>query len=363
MAPRQRPPDRYFRRQGRAWTDFSVPISPLFRALVAYPSPGGWRWTDRSSGRCRRWACTTGHISPIIQLRQVVRCESEKQLPGQFRQTYVMALSQATYGPDPVKGLFDHPAPPEAQGIALSPRRAIIHRAACALARHLGLDPQALHAADEVLGVLTLVGAHRRTRLNAVHQHGLGRLPFGPAVGLGGHKIHHQPVPVLVQGVGHQPQLRFGKLAVLVQPRVWVGAGFVGGLATRCAFEIDFGVPPGRPFGPAAVLLHEACVAGPSFDERAVHAEVLVRDEVLSFGQVQHPVEECPSQGAVKQSVAVDANNRAITGLIVHTESGKPAEQQIVSIRTISCRSKRMLKRICCNSARSSYSGGPDPPV
>lgn len=57
---------------------------------------------------------------------------------------------------------------------------------------------------------------------------------------------------------------------------------------------------------------------------------MFVGDETLPFGQVQHAVKEFPRHVGTQQAVAVDAEARAIPDRVVHGQSDKPAEQQVV---------------------------------
>ena len=169
-----------------------------------------------------------------------------------------------------------------------------------------------------------------QAHVDAARHHALGRFPLGAPIRLGGFDIDNQPVAVLGKRVRHVAQLRLGEFTLLEQAGLGVGAALVRLVAALLALEIDFRVASRRSIRTAAVLAHETLVARPGFDHRAVDAEMLVRDEALPFGQLQHADEELSRHVGAQQPIAVDAEHRPVPHGVIHAQTDEPAEQQVV---------------------------------
>lgn len=137
-----------------------------------------------------------------LQPGQVIDGKAEKRLAGEFGHALVAGLPQAAHGLDPAECLFNHLAALQAQGVALTPSRAAIDRAAARLPGHVGFDAQALKMAHEIRRVVALVRANRRPRLDGAADHALGRFSFGSTAGLGGFHINDEAVAVLEKLLG-----------------------------------------------------------------------------------------------------------------------------------------------------------------
>lgn len=171
-------------------------------------------------------------------------------------------------------------------------------------------DAASFECGHELGRVIALVGTYHGARLaHTAINHPDRRLPFRATCGLRALDIDDQPVAVLGERVRHVAQLRFRKLALLVQPRLQVGRALVGRVAARLALEVCLRVAPGRLVRTTAVLGlgHEALVARPRLDHRAVDAEVLVGHKALPLGQMQYATEELASDVGAEQTVAIDA--------------------------------------------------------
>jgi len=83
---------------------------------------------------------------------------------------------------------------------------------------------------------------------------------------------------------------------------------------------------PGGRF--ASVLRAEALVAGPGFDQRAIHGEVFIRQ--IRLGSFQHPLEKDFGHFFVQEPLPVLAENRVMPHHFVHAHTDKPAKQQVV---------------------------------
>ncbi len=79
----------------------------------------------------------------------------------------------------------------------------------------------------------------------------------------------------------------------------------------------------------AAVLLLKTLLAGPRFDQRAVHREVLVRQ--LRFGLRQHAGKERARHFLIQQPLPILAEHRVVPHRFVHLHSHEPAKQQVVA--------------------------------
>ena len=99
-------------------------------------------------------------------------------------------------------------------------------------------------------------------------------------------------------------------------------------LAMEVALAIAAYALLGRQLG--VVLRHKALHAGPRLDERAIHREVLARQELAHLRQIENPGHELGGDIARKQPVAVLAENRCIPHRIVRRQTHKPAEEQII---------------------------------
>jgi hypothetical protein len=77
-------------------------------------------------------------------------------------------------------------------------------------------------------------------------------------------------------------------------------------------------------------FLLEALLSGPSFDQGPINREMLVRQQTLCAGMNQDSFKEGSGAIAFKQAVSILAENRGIPNGIIHTQSHKPAEQQVV---------------------------------
>lgn len=128
----------------------------------------------------------------------------------------------------------------------------------------------------------------------------------------------------------HVTQFRFGEFALLEQAGLGVGGALVRLVAALVALEVDLRVASQRAARAAAVLLHEALVARPRLDHRAVGAEVLIGHEALPLGQLQYPLEELTRHLGTEQPITVEAEDRPVPHRGIHPETDEPAKQQVV---------------------------------
>jgi hypothetical protein len=78
-----------------------------------------------------------------------------------------------------------------------------------------------------------------------------------------------------------------------------------------------------------AVLRPEALRAGPGLQQRAVHREVLAREQRTHLGPGQHSGQEARGDLARQQPVAVLGEGGGVPDRDVHAEPDEPAEQQV----------------------------------
>ncbi|SPC18372.1 conserved membrane hypothetical protein [Cupriavidus oxalaticus] len=145
------------------------------------------------------------------------------------------------------------------------------------------------------------------------------------SVRIGDHRAHHQAVAVVAQGMTHVAQCT-GGLALAVEPGIGIGLGLVRVVAALATLEVGAVVV----VFVAAILAHEALVARPRLNQRAVDAEVLARQPVLLLRDGQHFVEELDHRIMLDQPFAVLGKDRGHPNCIVHRQPDEPAKQQVV---------------------------------
>src|SRR5512132_188437 len=94
--------------------------------------------------------------------------------------------------------------------------------------------------------------------------------------------------------------------------------------------EVALAVAARRGRCARAVLRPEALQARPRLDQRPINREVLVREQPLDAGIVEHGSEELRRDLAVEQPVAVLGEHGHVPHLLIDAETDKPAEQQVI---------------------------------
>ncbi|MCY1541589.1 hypothetical protein D9M68_772900 [compost metagenome] len=130
---------------------------------------------------------------------------------------------------------------------------------------------------------------------------------------------------VVAQGMAHVAQFT-RSLALAVQPGIGIGLGLVRVVAALATFE----VAAVAIVLVAAVLAHEALVACPRLNQRAVDAEVLARQPVLLLRDGQHLVEKLDDRIMLDQPFAVLGEHRGHPNWVVHRQPDEPAKKQVV---------------------------------
>ena len=108
---------------------------------------------------------------------------------------------------------------------------------------------------------------------------------------MGDHAVDDQTVTVLHESVAKVAHLGLLPLALLIEPGIGVREGLMGRVFELLVVKIALLVAPDRRFG-TAVLGLKALDRRPGFDQRAVHAEVLVRQQLRFAGLRDDPGQE-----------------------------------------------------------------------
>ena len=138
---------------------------------------------------------------------------------------------------------------------------------------------------QQFLGHSDLMAYLAMMAVRLIELHRLRRRALGGAGGLCHLGRHHQAVPVLHDHMPHVAQLRRLSRRLLIEPRIRVGGGGVRLIAAvdplrgSTAMEITLAGAPRRRRFAAAVLAAEALHRCPGLDQRAVHREMLVRQQ------------------------------------------------------------------------------------
>src|SRR6187551_2839078 len=159
---------------------------------------------------------------------------------------------------------------------------------------------------DKAFGVITLVSAERggpNALLSLACEQLRRRL--GLRFQRRAHpQIDAQPVPVFHERMPTEAQLRFLARALLQELRLRVSAGFMSGVAAPLAAEIHHALVVRVTTGRRLVLAPKALHRGPGFDQRAVHGEVLIGEQLLLTRLAHHRIEEAPRAIFLDQPLA-----------------------------------------------------------
>jgi hypothetical protein len=148
-------------------------------------------------------------------------------------------------------------------------------------------------------------------------------VPFAATTGSAGGGADHETVAVLGQQVAEIREPALPAITFADQPGIAVGARGVGGVLALLAAEVGVVVAPAaRRIVAPPVAWPEALHRRPGLDQRAVDAEVLVREQPADLGPVQHLNHEARRQIAIEQSVPVLRKPSRPCSLIA-TEAGR----------------------------------------
>ena len=223
---------------------------------------------------------------------------------------------------------------PLAYWIPFMPRRASINRATArtlGVLRNMRRYIHSAHLTHEVFRIVGFICPHRnalRPFHSFGHQH--GRIPLHSAVALQQLRVYHQSVSVLDHHVAAICQLRFMPTTLACQARVGVRGRLVGVIAPRLPVEVHRRVAGiiGRRCG--LILPLKTLVARPSLDQRPVHSEVLVRDQVHYPRLSQHRLEELLGDIPFPKTIPILGEHCRHPYRFVHVQANKPPEQQVV---------------------------------
>ncbi len=144
-------------------------------------------------------------------------------------------------------------------------------------------------------------------------------------------RFHNQPVAVFHQHVSRVTQLGFLALTLLRQPRVGIRRGLMRFVRPLLPVKVHRRIAAAlrRRFA-LSVLAFETLRARPRLQQRPVHREVLVTQQILLAQLRHHPLEKHTRHIAFQQTLAVLAEYRGHPHRLIHVQPHKPAEQQVV---------------------------------
>ena len=132
------------------------------------------------------------------------------------------------------------------------------------------------------------------------------RLPLGGAGRLADAAANRQAITVLHQGMPHVAKLGRLPVPLLVKPGFRVGRALVRLVGTLLLVEVALGVAAWTlAVVVASILPAEALERGPRLDQRAVHREVIARQQPLDLRLRQHRRQELGGDLSFQQPVAV----------------------------------------------------------
>jgi hypothetical protein len=91
------------------------------------------------------------------------------------------------------------------------------------------------------------------------------------------------------------------------------------------------------------ILRLEAFRTAPGFDQRAVHREMLARQQPFYAGMGHHGGQELHRDLARQQPVTVLGEGRGVPHRVIHAEPTNQRNSKSKSMRSTSCRSDRIL--------------------
>jgi hypothetical protein len=157
-----------------------------------------------------------------------------------------------------------------------------------------------------------------------------GLLALGRASSQADRTIHHQSMAVLHQRMPHVAELGRLAVALLVKPRVRIRQAAVCLVRALLLVEVPLGIAArSRAVIVAAILAPEALDRRPGLQQRAVHREVIARQQPLHFRLGHHRRQELRRDLALQQPVAVLREARMVPSRVVHPQPHEPAEQKV----------------------------------
>src|SRR6266851_421337 len=201
--------------------------------------------------------------------------------------------------------------------------------------RHVRRDLALAQLRHELSRVVVLIPAQRcgskAPLLGLVHLVN-SRIPLGGASGSRHLEVHHQPISILQQHLSHKHQPGLLALPFAEQARLWIGGALVGGVRAFLAMKVDRLIARivGRFVRGWLVLGAETLEAGSGFDERAVHGELLIRQQPPAISSQHDLVEEPLSHFVLQQPLAVLAERARVEAGLDQIHPQEPAEQEVV---------------------------------
>ena len=101
-------------------------------------------------------------------------------------------------------------------------------------------------------------------------------------------------------------------------------------VAALLAAKLAFAVAAGIRRLIRAIFAPKALHRGPGLDQGSIHREMIVREQLLDPGLVEHRDHELHRHIAFEQPFAVLGEDRCVPDRRIHRQADKPAEQQII---------------------------------
>lgn len=215
-----------------------------------------------------------------------------------------------------------------ARGAPVDRRAAATH-----VLRYVRPDLERAQFFDEVGGIVAPVRAER-DRLGPVCEgldHLEGSQPFGMTLHAGEPGIDEQARAVLHEAVAEEAQLRLHARALLVEHRIGIGAARMGGVRALLPVKIGGRIAAAAvscAVVPIIILLRtKALHARLGFDERAIDAEMLTREQLAHTRLLEDRDQKLRRDFPCQQPVAVLGKGRMVPHRLVDAEPHEPAEQ------------------------------------
>src|SRR5512144_1166952 len=263
--------------------------------------------------------------------QQVVSGRGEIGLTLIFRHALDARLAQAAHGLLPTKDLLDELALTLRDLIAVMASSASVYPSSGprSVKRHMRDDAPLTQPGNEALLVIALIAAYggraqpfaplplqHRTR-------GIGFLSSGS----GKDHIHAQAVAIFHKYVLAVAELGFLAKAFAHELSLRISARLMGGIAALLAFEIDHAISSWIII--AAIFAPKALERGPRFDQRAVHGEVLVGQQLLALRALDHAVKKAACHIMLNQALAQAAKVRLIQRRLCQIHVQEPSKQDV----------------------------------
>ncbi len=292
-----------------------------------------------------------GHLSPLLLL-------GLRPLASEFRDSQevigrphkptrqlgpsnpsVASAPKSSHGFHPTKNLFDSLASPLAQLITQVPRSRSVDRRSSTpspIFSHMRRNSPAPQHRHKSAAIISFVSA-QRLRIDLLaglpFQHPFRSLNLGGAACRSNAEIHQQAMTVIHQCVGPITKLRRLAQTPAQQSTLRIGRRLMSRVAPVLAAEIHRRVsriPVIRSSRWVLFARPKTLQARPSFQQRAVHGEMIVTDQTRLSGLADHGIEKQTADLMLQQSLAILREHTEIKTFFRQFHIQKPTEQKVV---------------------------------